>query len=46
MLTIAFARFSPAKAVVTLGETVRELVIPIYSIGMVLAFAFVADRPE
>lgn len=27
----------------TLGETVRELVIPIYSIGMVLAFAFVAN---
>ena len=43
ILTIAFARFSPAKAVVTLGETVRELVIPIYSIGMVLAFAFVAN---
>ena len=43
MLTIAFARFSPAKALATLGETVRELVIPIYSIGMVLAFAFVAN---
>ncbi|WP_348715970.1 L-lactate permease [Acidovorax soli] len=43
VLTIAFARFSPAKAVATLGETVRELIIPIYSIGMVLAFAFVAN---
>ncbi|SEA15197.1 MULTISPECIES: L-lactate permease [Acidovorax] len=43
ILTMAFARFSPAKAVVTLGETVRELLIPIYSIGMVLAFAFVAN---
>jgi L-lactate permease len=43
ILTIAFARFSPAKALVTLGETVRELIIPIYSIGMVLAFAFVAN---
>lgn len=43
ILTIALARFSPAKAVATLGETVRELVIPIYSIGMVLAFAFVAN---
>ena len=43
VLTIAFARFSPAKALATLGETVRELVIPIYSIGMVLAFAFVAN---
>ena len=43
VLTIAFARFSPAKAVATLGETVRELVIPIYSIGMVLAFAFISN---
>ena len=43
LLTIALARFSPAKAVATLGETARELVIPIYSIGMVLAFAFVAN---
>lgn len=27
----------------TLGETFRELAVPIYSIGMVLAFAFVAN---
>ncbi len=43
LLTIALTRLSPAKAVATLGETVRELLLPIYSIGMVLAFAFVAN---
>jgi len=43
VITIAFTRFSPAKAVATLGETFKELAIPIYSIGMVLAFAFVAN---
>ena len=43
LLTITFTRLSPAKAVATLGETFRELAVPIYSIGMVLAFAFVAN---
>ncbi|ARN21117.1 L-lactate permease [Piscinibacter gummiphilus] len=43
VITIAFTRLSPAKAVATLGETFKELAIPIYSIGMVLAFAFVAN---
>ncbi|MCS4294617.1 L-lactate permease [Comamonas sp. BIGb0152] len=43
LITIAFTRLSPAKAVATLGETFRELAVPIYSIGMVLAFAFVAN---
>ena len=43
LITIAFTRLSPAKAVATLGETFKELAIPIYSIGMVLAFAFVAN---
>jgi L-lactate permease len=43
LLTIAFTRLSPAKAVATLGETFRELAVPIYSIGMVLAFAFIAN---
>ena len=34
----------PAKAALsTFGETVRELKTPIYSIGMVLAFAFIAN---
>ncbi|MET0349453.1 MAG: L-lactate permease [Rhizobacter sp.] len=43
VITIAFTRLSPARAVATLGETFKELAIPIYSIGMVLAFAFVAN---
>ncbi len=43
LITIACTRLSPAKAAATLGETFKELLIPIYSIGMVLAFAFVAN---
>ncbi|MBK1688746.1 L-lactate permease [Rubrivivax gelatinosus] len=43
LLTILFSRLAPAKAAATLGETLKELAIPIYSIGMVLAFAFVAN---
>ncbi|KAF1049288.1 L-lactate permease [Xylophilus sp.] len=43
IITIALLRFPVGKAVATLGETFRELAIPIYSIGMVLAFAFIAN---
>ncbi|MFY9476774.1 MAG: L-lactate permease [Aquabacterium sp.] len=43
MITVVFLRFSPGKAVATLGETFKELAVPIYSIGMVLAFAFIAN---
>jgi L-lactate permease len=43
ILAILFLRMKPAAAVQTLGETFRELALPIYSIGMVLAFAFVAN---
>ncbi|BFO56762.1 MULTISPECIES: L-lactate permease [Comamonadaceae] len=43
LVTIASTRLSPARAVATLGETFRELAVPIYSIGMVLAFAFIAN---
>lgn len=43
LISIVFLRLSPAKAVSTLGETFKELALPIYSIGMVLAFAFVAN---
>lgn len=43
LITIACTRLSPAKAAATLGETFKELLTPIYSIGMVLAFAFVAN---
>ena len=40
---MAFTRLPPAKAVATLAETLKELAVPIYSIGMVLAFAFIAN---
>jgi len=43
LLTIVFSRLPLARAAATLGETLKELAIPIYSIGMVLAFAFVAN---
>lgn len=43
LLTIIFLRMKPAKALETLGETFKELAVPIYSIGMVLAFAFIAN---
>ena len=43
LISIVFLRLSPAKALSTLGETFKELALPIYSIGMVLAFAFVAN---
>lgn len=43
LIAIAFLRMRPAAAVRTFGETLRELATPIYSIGMVLAFAFIAN---
>lgn len=42
-ITITFSRLSVGQAVQTLGQTFKELATPIYSIGMVLAFAFVAN---
>lgn len=42
-ITIVFLRMKPAQAVSTLAETLKELRIPIVSIGMVLAFAFIAN---
>ncbi|PIG00252.1 L-lactate permease [Comamonas sp. 26] len=42
-LSIIFLRLKPAVAIKTLGETFKELALPIYSIGMVLAFAFIAN---
>lgn len=38
IITIIFLKMKPKEAVVTFGETINELKIPIYSIGMVLAF--------
>ncbi|WP_171462089.1 L-lactate permease [Acinetobacter sp. ANC 4173] len=43
IITIIFLKMKPKEAVITFGETVNELKIPIYSIGMVLSFAFIAN---
>lgn len=43
LITIIFLKMKPKEAVVTFGETINELKTPIYSIGMVLAFAFIAN---
>ena len=43
VLAIILLRLKPSVAVQTLGETFKELALPIYSIGMVLAFAFIAN---
>ncbi|MCU4536477.1 L-lactate permease [Acinetobacter bereziniae] len=43
IITIIFLKMKPKEAVVTFGETINELKIPVYSIGMVLAFAFIAN---
>lgn len=43
LITIIYLKMKPKDAVVTFFETVNELKTPIYSIGMVLAFAFIAN---
>lgn len=43
LITIAYLKMRPTEAVKAFGETLNELKIPIASIGMVLAFAFVAN---
>lgn len=43
LISIALLRMKPAEAARTFAEVVLELKRPIYSIGMVLAFAFVAN---
>ncbi|CAB1214561.1 L-lactate permease [Acinetobacter bouvetii] len=43
VITIIFLKMKPREAVTTFGETLNELKTPIYSIGMVLAFAFIAN---
>ena len=43
IISIIILRLKPSVAVQTLGETFKELALPIYSIGMVLAFAFIAN---
>ncbi len=43
LIAILVLRMPARAALSTFGETVRELKTPIYSIGMVLAFAFIAN---
>jgi len=43
LLSIIWLRMKPAAALHTFAETLKELALPIYSIGMVLAFAFIAN---
>ena len=43
IITLLVLRMKPMEALRTFGETLSELKRPIYSIGMVLAFAFVAN---
>lgn len=43
IITIFVLKMKPAEGVKTFGETFKELLRPIYTIGMVLAFAFIAN---
>lgn len=43
VISVLVLRMKPADAVKTFGETLVDLAKPVYSIGMVLAFAFVAN---
>ena len=43
LISMALLRMKPRDALVTFGETLKDLTRPILSIGLVLAFAFVAN---
>ncbi len=43
IITIFVLKMKPLDGIKTLGETFKELIRPIYTIGMVLAFAFIAN---
>ena len=43
IMAMIFLRMKPKAALQTFGETLKELALPIYSIGMVLAFAFISN---
>lgn len=43
IISVVYLKLSFAKTVETASETLKELALPIYSIGMVLAFAFIAN---
>ena len=41
--SVIYLRMKPKDALITLAETLEALMLPIYSIGMVLAFAFISN---
>ncbi len=43
LLSIVWLKMKPKAAMETFQETVKDLLLPIYSIGMVLAFAFISN---
>ncbi|AHG19633.1 L-lactate permease [Chania multitudinisentens RB-25] len=43
LASVIYLRMKPKAAVATFVETLQELALPIYSIGMVLAFAFISN---
>jgi len=43
LISIIYLRMKPKVALAAFSETLKELAVPIYSIGMVLAFAFIAN---
>lgn len=43
ILSTFVLKMKPYRAIATFGMTLKELAVPIYSIGIVLAFAFIAN---
>jgi len=43
LIAIVYLKMKPADALSTFRSTLKELALPIYSIGMVLAFAFISN---
>ncbi|WP_024528270.1 L-lactate permease [Serratia fonticola] len=41
--SVIYLRMKPKDALTTLAETLKALMLPMYSIGMVLAFAFISN---
>lgn len=46
LLSIVWLKMKPSDAISTFGSTLKELALPIYSIGMVLAFAFISNYSD
>ncbi|HFV6667577.1 TPA: L-lactate permease [Escherichia coli] len=43
LFSVIWLKMKPSDAVSTFGSTLKELALPVYSIGMVLAFAFISN---